>query len=133
VKCATLGNNGSSVGQVTTEPGNVRRRQSETIKFTKKHCTRNWIESVAKIEVNDINRKVGMNQASNGVKISNMNQASNGVKISNKICRCKFRFDRSVLMRIKFGLQMARNVLNYDKLIFFGKGFEKSDKSVINH
>ena len=93
--CAMLGNRVSSVGQVTTEPGNLRTRQSETIKFTKRHCMRNWIQIIAKIETNDINLKVGMNQA------------NNGVKISNKICRCRFRFDESVLTEIKFGLQMA--------------------------
>jgi hypothetical protein len=73
----------------------VRRRQSEPIKFRKKHCTRNWIESVARIEINDINLRVGMYQG------------SIEFKISNKICRYRFRFDESMLMRIKFGLQMA--------------------------
>lgn len=121
VICATLGNTVSSVGQVTTEPGNIRRRQSEAIKFTKKDCTRNWIESVAKIEINGINLRVGMNQA------------SNEVETSTKICRCRFRFDESMLTGIKFRLQIAWNVLICDDFNFFGKGFEKSDNPVKIH
>jgi hypothetical protein len=34
-----------------------------------------------------------------------MKQWSNEVKISNKICKCRFRFDESMLMGIEFGLQ----------------------------
>jgi hypothetical protein len=36
-----------------------------------------------------------------------MNQGSNEVKISNKICGCRFRFDNSMLMGIKFGLEVV--------------------------
>jgi len=39
------------------------------------------IEGASKIEINDINLKLGMNQG------------SNEVKISNKIYGCRFRFD----------------------------------------
>ena len=55
----------------------------------------NKIERAAKIEVNGIIVKLGMNQG------------SNEVKISNKICRCRFRFDESILTGNEFGLKMV--------------------------
>jgi hypothetical protein len=84
-----------SVGQVTMEPSNVSRRGSKVINFAEKQCLRNYIERVAKIKINGINLMPGMNQG------------SNEVKISNKICGCRFRFDKSMLMGIKFGLEMV--------------------------
>jgi len=36
-----------------------------------------------------------------------MNQGNSEVQISNKICKCRFRFDESMLMWFRFGLQMV--------------------------
>ena len=60
-----------------------------------------------------------------------MNQGSNEVKISNKVCGCRFRFDESMLMGIKFGFEMVWNILMYDNFKYFGKGIENADRSVI--
>ena len=60
-----------------------------------------------------------------------LNQGSNEVKISNKVCGCRFRFDESMLMGIKFGLEMVWNIVMYDNFKYFGKGIEKADRSVI--
>jgi hypothetical protein len=62
-----------------------------------------------------------------------MNQESNEVKISNMICRCRFRFDESVLTGIEFGLKIVRDMLMYDNFKYFGKGVENRDRSVITH
>jgi hypothetical protein len=64
---------------------------------------------VAKIEINGIILMLGMNQG------------SNEVRISNKICRCRFRFDESMLTGIKFVLQVVGNMLMYDNFKHFGK------------
>ena len=60
-----------------------------------------------------------------------MNQGGNEVKISNMICDCRFRYDKSLLMGIKFGLQMVWNVLMYNNFKYSGKGIENGDRSVI--
>ena len=52
----------------------------------------NKIDKVAKVEVF---LKLGINQG------------SNEVKVSNKICRCRFTFDESVLTGIEFELKMV--------------------------
>jgi hypothetical protein len=62
-----------------------------------------------------------------------MNQESNEVKIRNKMCRCKFRFDESMLTGIKRGLWMVWNVLMYDNFKHLGKDVESTDRSVIIH
>ena len=50
-----------------------------------------------------------------------MNQGSNEVRISNMICRCRFRFDESMLTGIKFVLQVVGNMLMYDNFKYCGK------------
>jgi hypothetical protein len=45
------------------------------------------------IEINGTNLTMGLNQA------------SNEVKINDKTCGCRFRFDESMLMGIEFGLK----------------------------
>jgi len=51
---------------------------------------RNYIESVAKSEMNGINLTLGMNQR------------RYEVEISNKICDCRIRCNESMLMGTKF-------------------------------
>ena len=76
------------------EPNKLNRSKSD-IKLTKKQCVGNEIERVAKIEINDNNLVLGMNQGSKEVKISKI------------ICDCKFIFDESMLTGIKFGAKRA--------------------------